>query len=144
MGRGCFRKIRKTKIESPLSLSCRRAWTPRPPWTPSDRTAFTLWSAAAPRSPWATTRTPPLQLLREPPPRPPSTCWTGRLPSSSISFRYVEIFRYSSESRGVIILALDPDPESDCQVFADSGTGFRSSKKRNRNTYGSVMILALD
>ena len=142
MGRGCFRKIRKTKIESPLSLSCRRAWTPRPPWTPSDRTAFTLWSAAAPRSPWATTRTPPLQLLREPPPRPPSTCWTDRLPSSSISFRYVEIFRYSSESRGVIILALDP--ESDCQVFADSGTGFRSSKKRNRNTYGSVMILALD
>ena len=42
-------------------------------------------------------------------------------------------------SRGVIIPALDLDPESDFQLFEDSGTGFRSSKNWNR-----VMILALD
>ena len=35
--------------------------------------------------------------------------------------------------RGVMILALDP--ESDFQHFVDSGSGFWSSKKRNRTTY---------
>ena len=35
--------------------------------------------------------------------------------------------------RGVIILALDPDPESDCLHFDNSGSGFGSSKKWNRN-----------
>ena len=43
-----------------------------------------------------------------------------------------------------MIPALDPDMESDFQLFGDSGSGFRSSKKRNRNTYKGVMILAHD
>ena len=30
--------------------------------------------------------------------------------------------------RGVMIPALDPDPESDFQLSGDSGSGFRSSK----------------
>ena len=34
--------------------------------------------------------------------------------------------------RGVMIPALDPDPESDFQLFVDSGCG--SSKKKNPNT----------
>ena len=37
-------------------------------------------------------------------------------------------------SRGVKILGLDPDPESDFQPFGDSGFRFGSSKKWNCNT----------
>ena len=44
--------------------------------------------------------------------------------------------------RGVIILALDPDPESDCLHFDNSGSGFGSSKKWNRKT--SISDLASD
>ena len=36
-------------------------------------------------------------------------------------------------TRAVIIPALDPDTESDFQLFGDSGSGFRSRKKRNHN-----------
>ena len=37
----------------------------------------------------------------------------------------------SDNFRGVMIL--DPDPESDFQPLRDSGSGFRSRKKLNRN-----------
>ena len=40
--------------------------------------------------------------------------------------------------------ALDPDLESGFQLFGGIGSGFRYSKKRNRNTYRGVMILALE
>ena len=40
--------------------------------------------------------------------------------------------------------ALDPDPESDFQIFGDSVSGLGSSKKRNCNTYSGVMIPARD
>ena len=36
---------------------------------------------------------------------------------------------------------MNPDPESDFQLFGDSRSGFRSSKKWNHNNYGAVMIL---
>ena len=36
------------------------------------------------------------------------------------------------------------DPESDIQLFGDSGSGFRFSTIQNRNTYRGVMILALE
>ena len=39
------------------------------------------------------------------------------------------------ETRGVRILAMDLDRELDFQLFGDSGCGFWSNKKRNRNTY---------
>ena len=38
--------------------------------------------------------------------------------------------------------ALDPDPESDFPIFGDSGSGFVSSIKRNRNI--GVMIGTMD
>ena len=47
-------------------------------------------------------------------------------------------------SRGVIIPTLDPDPESDFQLFGDSLSGFGCNKKQNRDTYRGVMILGLD
>ena len=34
-----------------------------------------------------------------------------------------------------MIMALDPDPESDFQLFGVSRSGFGSSKKQNRNIY---------
>ena len=37
--------------------------------------------------------------------------------------------------RGVIIPALDTDPESNLQSFGDSRSRFKSNKKWNRNTY---------
>ena len=40
----------------------------------------------------------------------------------------------TSTYRGVIILALDPYPESDFQPFGNSGSGLRSSEKWNSNT----------
>ena len=45
--------------------------------------------------------------------------------------------------RGVMILALEPDPESDFEHFGDSGSGFGSNKNGSRNTYEGVMFLAL-
>ena len=39
------------------------------------------------------------------------------------------------EPRGVTILAMNMDRELDFQLCGDSGCGFRSNKKRNRNTY---------
>ena len=36
------------------------------------------------------------------------------------------------------------DPESDIQLFGDSGSGIRFSTIQNRNTYRGVMILALE
>ena len=39
---------------------------------------------------------------------------------------------------GVMIPVLDPDPESDFQLFGDSGYRFGSSEKRNLNTYRGV------
>ena len=37
--------------------------------------------------------------------------------------------------RGVMIPALDPDPESNFQLLNNSGSQFAFSKKRNLNTY---------
>ena len=34
-----------------------------------------------------------------------------------------------------MVMALDPDPESDFQSFSKSGSGFRYSKRWCRNTY---------
>ena len=48
------------------------------------------------------------------------------------------------ESRGVVILALYPDPESYFLLFVDSGSGFGSIKRQNHNSYRVVMILALN
>ena len=42
-------------------------------------------------------------------------------------------------SRGGMIPALDPDPESDSLLFGDSGSGFFSIKKRNSITYTGRM-----
>ena len=44
----------------------------------------------------------------------------------------------------VMILPLDPDPESDFQLFGDSGSGFASSKKQHSNTYRGIMNSAMD
>ena len=40
--------------------------------------------------------------------------------------------------------ALDPDSESDFQLFGDWGSVFGSSTNRNHNTYRDVRILSLD
>ena len=50
----------------------------------------------------------------------------------------------TNPTRGVMILALDPDPEYDFKLFGNSGSRFGSSKKRNHNTYGGVITLAQD
>ena len=42
-----------------------------------------------------------------------------------------------------MIPALDPDLESDFQLFGDSVSGLKSSKKWNRTAYRGVLILAL-
>ena len=42
-----------------------------------------------------------------------------------------------------MIPALDPDPESDFQHLCNSGSGFGSIKKWNRNTYRCVIIPGL-
>ena len=47
-------------------------------------------------------------------------------------------------SRGVKIPALDTDPESDCQLFGNFGSGFGSRTKQNCKIYRSVIILGLD
>ena len=56
-------------------------------------------------------------------------------PINSTSPTY-KIVKYSKVplSRGVVILVLGPDPESDFQLFGDSRSRLRSSKKWNRNT----------
>ena len=46
-----------------------------------------------------------------------------------------------NQCRGVLIPALNP---SDSQPFGNSGSGFKSSKKQNCNTYRDVLVLALD
>ena len=43
-----------------------------------------------------------------------------------------------------MILALDPDSESDLQLFGDSGTRFRSDKNQNCSAYTSDVIPVLD
>ena len=45
-------------------------------------------------------------------------------------------------TRGVMIPALDLNPESDFQLFGDSGFG--SNKKRNHKAYRGVIIPAMD
>ena len=46
--------------------------------------------------------------------------------------------------RGVMIQALDMDPESDFLLFGESRSGFRSSKKQNHKTSVGVMIPPMD
>ena len=43
-----------------------------------------------------------------------------------------------------MILSLDPDLESNFQLFGGSGSGLGSSKGRNHNIYSGIMIPALD
>ena len=52
--------------------------------------------------------------------------------------------RPSIRGRGVMIPALDPEPELDFQLFGDSGSRFRSSKQQNCNTYRDVRIRGLE
>ena len=50
-------------------------------------------------------------------------------------------YRPSVGHRGAKILSLDPDPELEFSLFGDSGSGFGSSKKWNRNTYPMIHLL---
>ena len=60
--------------------------------------------------------------------------------------RIMELFSPRTEvrTRGVMTTDLEPDPESDFQLFGDSRYGLRSNKNWNCNNYRAVMILALD
>ena len=42
----------------------------------------------------------------------------------------------------ILVLALDPDPESNFQLIGYSGSGFGSSKNWNRSTSSSYLMRA--
>ena len=67
--------------------------------------------------------------------------YASRPPSMSQPRRPV---RPSIRGRGVMIPALDQEPELDFQLFGDSGSRFRSSKQQNCNTYRDVRIWGLE
>ena len=43
-----------------------------------------------------------------------------------------------------MIPALDPDPESEFQLFGNSNSGFESNRNCHYYTYTGIMLLALD
>ena len=57
-----------------------------------------------------------------------------RFPNLQLSLSKLRRF-VTVTNRGVVIPALDPDPESDFQLFVYSVSRFKSSKKWNHDTY---------
>ena len=72
----------------------------------------------------------------------PTDIWIVTFPKSGTTVIQVRILTLLFHTRSAMIPG--QDPESDFQLFGDTGFGFGSNKKQNHNTYRGVKIRVLD